>query len=123
MNENQLDQALRKVAQQQPAPRLSSNFTYRTLERIRMEAARKEARREKRLFVLMLLTVCLMISGCIGVLIHLCGLAQLKESLTAWLPSLPSIENGKFYLPMLLALPLLALFNHWLRKKYRHLLP
>ena len=56
-----MDKGIKKAVSSQMAPRLASNFTYRTLERIRQEEARREARREKRQFALMLVCVFLML--------------------------------------------------------------
>ena len=117
--ENEMDKGIKKAVSSQMAPRLASNFTYRTLERIRQEAARREACREKRQFTLMLICVFLMLGSCIGVMIWRYEI--LFEDVVQALYSFREVmAKGGFALPVILSLPLLGVFNYWLRKKFRH---
>ena len=119
--EDRMDKGIKEAMSRQTTPRLASNFTYRTLERIRQEEARREARREKRQFALMLVCVFLILGSCVGVMmghyeIFLEDVAQALHSFRA------VMTEGGFALPVVLCLPLLGIFNYWLRKKFRHLL-
>ena len=64
-----MDKGVKKAFTSQTKPRLASNFTYRAMERIRLETARKEARRERRSFVWMLVCAFVMLGSCLGILI------------------------------------------------------
>ena len=63
------DQGLKKAAKQSKPPQLPSNFTYRMMKRIGEEMYLREKRQEKRLFILMIITVMLMTGGCLGMII------------------------------------------------------
>ena len=63
------DQGLKKAAKQSKTPQLPSNFTYRMMKRIGEEMYLREKQQEKRLFILMIITVMLMTGGCLGMII------------------------------------------------------
>lgn len=115
------DQGLRKAARQNKPPQLPSNFTYRMMKRIGEEMYLREKQQEKRLFILMILTVTLMIGGCIGMIVWIYG-KEIAEGLQKSVNNLPEPSSLIFYLPMLIALPLLRIFDRWLRRKFKHLL-
>ena len=112
------DKGLKEAIRRQPALRIPTNFTYRMMQQINEEVYRKEKQQEKRLFILMVTLCVLMVGGLCAWLIWLFkpDFQGIGENLLAYLPRL---RNLTFYLPMILALPLLAWFNHWLRKKFR----
>ena len=74
------DNGLRKAARQNHTPRLSSNFTYRTMKRIAEEMYLREKRQEKRMFILMIITVACMFTGCIGMVVWAYG-KEIAEAL------------------------------------------
>lgn len=115
------DQGLKKAAKQSKTPQLPSNFTYRMMKRIGEEMYLREKRQEKRLFILMIITVMLMTGGCMGMIIWMYG-EEISEGLHASVNNLPEPSSLLFYLPMLIALPLLRIFDCWLRRKFKHLL-
>lgn len=115
------DKGLRKAARLNHTPQLSSNFTYRTMKRIGEEIYLREKRQEKRLFILMIFTIILMAGGSIGMIIWAYG-KEMAEALHTALHHLPEPSSVVFYLPMLIALPLLRLFDYWLRRKFKHFL-
>ena len=82
------------------------------------EVYRKEKQQEKRLFILMVTLCVLMVGGLCAWLIWLFkpDFQAIGKNL---LSDFSKLQNLTFYLPMILALPLLAWFNHWLRKKFR----
>lgn len=115
------DKGIRQALKSEKPVRLASNFTYRMLQRLEQERLRKEKQRERQLFVLMVCTTLLMATGCLGGLYW-----WYSEPILAFIHRLAgqltfSREWG-FYLPMLGTLPILAGFNWWLRKRFRHLL-
>ena len=114
--EDKMDKGVKKAFTSQTRPRLASNFTYRTMERIRLETARKEARRERRSFVWMLVCAFVMLGCCLGIMIEACGIRM--DDVT----TLTILSEGGYCLPTILCLPLLGVFNYWLRKKFRRLL-
>lgn len=115
------DQGLKKAAKQSKTPQLPSNFTYRMMKRIGEEMYLREKRQEKRLFILMIITVMLMTGGCLGMIIWMYG-KEISEGLHASVNNLPEPSSLLFYLPMLIALPLLRIFDRSLRRKFKHLL-
>ena len=70
------DQGLKKAAKQSKTPQLPSNFTYRMMKRIGEEMYLREKRQEKRLFILMIITVMLMTGGCLGMMIWITCVGQ-----------------------------------------------
>lgn len=110
------DKGIKQALQQQPSMRLPSNFNYRTMQRLNEQIALQERRREKRIFTVWIITVTTILAGGLGYLgwtyfVHLSELySQLKTCL-------PEKETFIYSLPILTALFLLALLNHWLQKK------
>ena len=113
------DKGLKQAIARQPVPRLASNFTYRTMQRINEQALLKERKAEKRLFIAWTTTVSLMIGGCVGYLgwVYAQPLLHLYEQFKSFIPDKESILSG---LPILTALILLAILNHWLQRKIRY---
>lgn len=119
--EDKMDKGVKKAFTSQTRPRLASNFTYRTMERIRLETARKEARRERRSFVWMLVCAFVMLGCCLGIMIEACGI-RMDDVTKTFHSTLTILSEGGYCLPTILCLPLLGVFNYWLRKKFRRLL-
>lgn len=114
------DKGLKEAIRKQPAFRIPTNFTYRMMQQINEEVYRKEKRQEKRLFILMIGVCTLMIGVLFAWLIWLFkpDFQAIQEKL---LLQFSKLRDLTFYLPMILTLPLLALFNRWLKKKFRSL--
>lgn len=114
------DKGLKKAAEGQKLFQLPSNFSYKMMVKINEEIMLKEKRREKRIFIAITITSVAMVMACMTFIIIHTGttLADIYNKATGLFDS----SQILFYLPMLLALPLLFLFNHWLRKKYGYLL-
>lgn len=114
------DKGLKEAIRKQPVFRIPTNFTYRMMQQINEEVYRKEKQQEKRLFILMVGLCILMVSGLCAWLIWLFkpDFHTIVESL---LSEFSRLRNLTFYLPMIMALPLLAWFNHWLKRKFRSL--
>lgn len=114
---NTTDKGIRTALAHSQRPRLSSNFTYRTLQRIEAEQRRREALMEKRMYAAMIATCCLMIGG-----LAFAGYWFYEDALWNRLQRLvqllPDKENCVFAIPTLVALPLLWLFNRLLKRKF-----
>lgn len=112
------DKGIRTALGKQPQLRLPSNFTYRTMQRLEEEIRAREARMEKRLYIAMLTTCALMLLALIGTTYWLYG-ENIRHSFHSALQALPDTTGWTFYLPMLMALPLLWAFNLFLKKKFQ----
>lgn len=89
------DQGLKKAAKLSKTPQLPSNFTYRMMKRIGEEMYLREKRQEKRLFILMIITVMLMTGGCLGMIIWMYG-KEISEELHASVNNLPEPSSLLF---------------------------
>lgn len=118
--EKERDKGLRKALDGQAPSRLSSNFTYRTMERIRLETEQREARNERLLHVFTVAAVACTV-GCSLWMLYKMYDINLWNILVSTCSSLVSGE-GIFWLPILVSLPPLGIFNYWLRKKFGYLL-
>ncbi|MDY3070566.1 MAG: hypothetical protein SOR57_13145 [Parabacteroides sp.] len=116
-----MDEGLKKAVRKQPSYRIPSNFSYKMMEKIRQEELLRECRKERRLYALMLLTIVLMVCFYLGFMIWF-----FPDSLSAMMTGVKTFLEGinipAESIPILLTVPLLALFNAFLRKifaKYR----
>ena len=116
-----MDEGLKKAVRKQPSYRIPSNFSYKMMEKIRQEELLREYRKERRLYALMLLTIVLMVCFYFGFMIWF-----FPNSLSAMMTGVKTFFKGinipAESVPILLTVPLLALFNVFLRKifaKYR----
>lgn len=114
------DKGLKEAIRRQPAFRVPTNFTHRMMQQINEEIYRKEKQQEKRLFILMIILCILMVGGLCTWLAWLLkpDFQHIRENL---LLQFSKLQDLAFYLPMIMTLPLLAWFNHWLKKKFRFL--
>lgn len=114
------DKGLKEAIRRQPAFRIPTNFIHRMMQQINEEIYRKEKQQEKRLFILMIILCILMVGGLCTWLAWLFkpDFQHIRENL---LLQFSKLQDLAFYLPMIMTLPLLAWFNHWLKKKFRFL--
>lgn len=110
------DKGIKQALQSQPPMRLPSNFNYRTMQRLNEQIALQEKKMEKRIFTAWIITVTAIIAGGIGYLgwMYFIPLSELYHQLKQWIPEK---ETVIYSFPVLMALFLLVLFNHWLQKK------
>ena len=109
------DKGLKEALQRQPVIQIPSNFTYRVMLQVNEIACRHEKRKERMLFILMIVLSLLMIGGLSTWLILLLDL-NVSSVMKTWINHLAVLQPLTFYLPILLTLPVLAWFNQWLQK-------
>ena len=102
MNKKQKDKGLMKAVKEQPQFRLTSNFTFRTMQKVE-EAA----------------SLFLIISGSIGLYIYFGN--HIKETMYhAFLAGshVLKIQIPLIYLLFIITIPLFMVFDRWMRKQY-----
>ena len=118
MEQNQLDKGLRKAMKASASPRLSTNFTFRTMLKVQEAIRLKELKQEKRmLWATIAASVFLLVGG--GVLIgHFWGdvfLAMFTNVFTAF-ARLDLLSSPYAFLSF--AVLLLLGFDYWMRRAY-----
>ena len=118
MEQSQLDKGLRKAMKASASPRLSTNFTFRTMLKVEEAIRLKELKQEKRLFwATIAASVFLLVGG--GVVIgHFWGdvfLAMFTNVFTAF-ARLDLLSSPYAFLS--LAVLLLLGFDYWMRRAY-----
>ena len=118
MEQNQLDKGLRKAMKMKESPRLSSNFTFRTMQKVQEAIRLKEQKQEKQMFwATVAASVFLLVGG--GVVIgYLWGdvfLTMFTSVFTAF-ARLDLLSSPYAFLS--LAVLLLLGFDYWMRRAY-----
>ena len=118
MEQNQLDKGLRKAMKASASPRLSTNFTFRTMLKVQEAIRLKEQKQEKQMFwATVAASVFLLVGG--GVVIgHFWGdvfLAMFTNAFTAF-ARLDLLSSPYVFLS--LAVLLLLGFDYWMRRAY-----
>ena len=118
MEQNQLDKGLRKAIKASASPRLSTNFTFRTMLKVQEAIRLKEQKQEKQMFwATIAASVFLLVGG--GVVIgYFWGdvfLALFTNAFTAF-ARLDLLSSPYVFLS--LAVLLLLGFDYWMRRAY-----
>ena len=118
MEQNQLDKGLRKAMKASASPRLSTNFTFRTMLKVQEAIRLKEQKQEKQMFwTIVAASVFLLMGG--GVIIgYFWGdifLAMFTNVFTAF-ARLDLLSSPYAFLS--LAVLLLLGFDYWMRRTY-----
>lgn len=118
MEQNQLDKGLRKAMKASASPRLSSNFTFRTMLKVQEAIRLKEQKQEKQMFwATVAASVFLLVGG--GVVIgYFWGdvfLAMFTNAFTAF-ARLDLLSSPYVFLS--LTVLLLLGFDYWMRRAY-----
>ena len=118
MEQNQLDKGLKKAMKIKESPRLSTNFTFRTMLKVQEAIRLKEQKQEKQMFgATVAASVFLLVGG--GVVIgHFWGdvfLAMFTNVFTAF-ARLDLLSSPYAFLS--LAVLLLLGFDYWVRRAY-----
>ena len=118
MEQNQLDKGLRKAMKMKESPRLSSNFTFRTMLKVQEAIRLKELKQEKQMFwATVAASVFLLVGG--GVVIgYFWGdvfLTMFTNVFTAF-TRLDLLSSPYVFLS--LAVLLLLGFDYWMRRAY-----
>lgn len=120
MNERQKDKGLTKAMKGETQFRLSSNFTFRTMQKVEEAARLRERRAERRTLFAIIAASLLLIAGTgIG------GYLYYGETISRIWENLSQVGETMFALPMTplcLMVPLSILlslfFDRWMRKQY-----
>ena len=118
MEQNQLDKGLKKAMKIKKSPRLSTNFTFRTMLKVQEAIRLKELKQEKQMFwATVAASVFLLVGG--GVVIgYFWGdvfLAMFTNAFTAF-ARLDLLSSPYVFLS--LAVLLLLGFDYWMRRAY-----
>ena len=118
MEQNQLDKGLRKAMKASASPRLSSNFTFRTMLKVQEAIRLKELKQEKRLFwATIAASVFLLVGG--GVVIACFWGDAFLEMVTNVFVAFARLDIlSSPYAFLSLAVLLLLGFDYWMRRAY-----
>mgnify|MGYP000180194863 CR=1 FL=1 len=107
MNEGLKDKGLKRAIKEQPQFRLSTNFTFRTMQKVE----------QRTLWATIIASLLLLASGIAGVIYYLGD--SLTEFIQAMLPSVThDIQIPFFYFLFAITIFLFLLFDRWMRKQY-----
>lgn len=115
MKQNLSDKGLKKAVQAQPAPpRLSTNFTFRTMQKVEELVRIRERKEERRMFLaIVAASIVLMIVGGIAIVYY--GGEELVRAFT----NLPKLDLlGSPYWMFSVIFFILMGFDYWMRKRY-----
>ena len=118
MEQNQLDKGLRKAMKASASPRLSSNFTFRTMLKVQEAIRLKEQKQEKQMFWAIVAASVFLLVGCGVVIGHFWGdvfLTMFTNVFTAF-ARLDLLSSPYAFLS--LAVLLLLGFDYWMRRAY-----
>ena len=118
MTQNQTDKGLRKAMKASASPRLSTNFTFRTMLKVQEAIRLKEQKQEKQMFWATVAASVFLLVGCVVVIGHFWDdvfLAMFTNVFTAF-ARLDLLSSP--YVFMSLAVLLLLGFDYWMRRAY-----
>ena len=118
MEQNQTDKGLRKAMKAPASPRLSTNFTFRTMLKVQEAIRLKEQKQEKQMFWAIVAASVFLLVGCGVVIGHFWGdvfLAMFTNVFTAF-ARLDLLSSPYAFLS--LAVLLLLGFDYWMRRAY-----
>ena len=118
MTQNQTDKGLRKAMKASASPRLSTNFTFRTMLKVQEAIRLKEQKQEKQMFWATVAASVFLLVGCGVVIGHFWGdvfLAMFTNVFTAF-ARLDLLSSPYVFLS--LAVLLLLGFDYWMRRAY-----
>ena len=118
MTQNQTDKGLRKAMKASASPRLSTNFTFRTMLKVQEAIRLKELKQEKQMFWATVAASAFLLVGCGVVIGHFWGdvfLAMFTNVFTAF-ARLDLLSSPYAFLSF--AVLLLLGFDYWMRRAY-----
>ena len=120
MNEKQKDKGLMKAVKEQPQFRLTSNFTFRTMQKVEEAILLREKKQERKMLLATIAaSLFLIISSSIGLYIYFGK--HLKATMYHAFSHVLKIQIPLIYLLYLLfiiTIPLFIIFDRWMRKQY-----
>lgn len=119
MNEEQKDKGLKKAVKEQPQFRLSSNFTFRTMQKVEEAALLRERKNERRTLYATIAASLFLIVSCVAYTFVFFGSA-VKESFNQGMAQIGKSLAGfpVSCLLFIVIVPLLLFFDQWMRKQY-----
>ena len=118
MEQNQQDKGLRKAMKTYVSPRLSTNFTFRTMLKVEETIRLKEQKQERRMFWITVVSSVLLLVGGGVVIACFCG-AELMAMCTTLFTSFAQLDLfGSPYAFLSFAVLLLLGFDYWMRRAY-----
>ena len=118
MEQNQLDKGLRKAMKIKESPRLSSNFTFRTMLKVQEAIRLKEQKQEKQMFWITVVVSVLLLTGG-GVVITLFWGDLFSEMFSNFFTSFVRLDLfASPYWFLSLAIFLLLGLDYWMRHAY-----
>ena len=118
MEQNQLDKGLRKAMKTKESPRLSSNFTFRTMLKVQEAIRLKEQKQEKQMFWATIAASIFLLVGC-GVVIGYFWGDVFGEMFTNTFIAFTRLDLLSFpYAFLSLAILLLLGLDYWMRRAY-----
>ena len=118
MEQNQTDKGLRKAMKASVSPRLSTNFTFRTMLKVEEAIRLRELKQEKRLFwATIVASVFLLVGG--GVVIFTYWGEECIRMFSEVISSIARLDLfSSPYWFLSLAVLLLLLLDYWMRRAY-----
>ena len=118
MEQNQLDKGLRKAMKISASPRLSTNFTFRTMLKVQEAIRLKELKQEKQMFwATIAASIFLLVGG--GVVIAYFWGDAFLEMVTHVFTTFARLDIlSSPYVFLSLAVLLLLGFDYWMRRAY-----
>ena len=118
MEQNQLDKGLRKAMKASASPRLSTNFTFRTMLKVQEAICLKEQKQEKQMFWATVAASIFLLVGC-GVVIGYFWGDVFGEMFTNTFTAFTRLDLlSSPYAFLSLAVLLLLGFDYWVRRAY-----
>ena len=118
MEQHQQDKGLRKAMKASVSPRLSTNFTFRTMLKVEEAIRLKELKQERRMFrATVVASVFLLVGG--GVVITYFWAEEFMEMFTTLFTSFAGLDilsSPSFFLSI--ATIILLGFDYWMRRAY-----
>ena len=118
MEQNQLDKGLRKAMKASASPRLSTNFTFRTMLKVQEAIRLKELKQEKQMFWATVAASVFLLVGCGVVIGHFWGdvFGEMFTNVFTAFARLDLLSSPYAFLS--LAVLLLLGFDYWMRRAY-----
>ena len=118
MEQHLKDKGLRKAMKTSVSPRLSTNFTFRTMLKVEEAIRLKELKQERRMFwITVVSSVLLLVGG--GVVIACFCRAEFMAMFTTLFTSFSQLDLfGSPYAFLSFAVLLLLGFDYWMRRAY-----
>ena len=118
MTQNQTDKGLRKAMKASASPRLSTNFTFRTMLKVQEAIRLKELKQEKQMFWATVAASVFLLVGCGVVIGHFWGdvFGEMFTNVFTAFARLDLLSSPYVFLS--LAVLLLLGFDYWMRRAY-----